>query len=74
MDFSRPWQSYAAGAALLACAVFFIMGPLQDTWSRALVFLGVLVLSIALSTWGFNSIRRRVLAEIAARKPEEGQA
>ncbi len=74
MDFRRPWQSYAAGAALLACAAFFIVGPLQDLLSRALVFLGVLVLSIALSTWGFNTIRRRVLAEIAARKPEEGGA
>ena len=74
MDFHRPWQSYAAGAALLACAAFFILGPLQDTLSRAVVFLGVLVLSIALSSWGFSTIRRRVLAEIAGRKPEEGQA
>ncbi len=74
MDFHRPWQSYAAGAVLLAAAAVFIAGPFQDVLSRILIFVGVLAVSIALSSWGFGAIRKRVLAEIAARKPEEEKA
>jgi len=74
MDFHRPWQSYAAGAILLACAVLFVVGPFEDVLSRALIFVGVLALSIALSSWGFSTIRKRVLEQIAARKPKEERA
>jgi hypothetical protein len=74
MDFHRPWQSYAAGAALIGCAALFIAGPFQDVLSRSLIFVAVLVLSVALSSWGFSSVRKRVLKEIAARGPREGNA
>ncbi len=74
MDFHRPWQSYAAAALLIGCAALFILGPFQDVLTRGLIFVAVLIASIALSSWGFNTIRKRVLEEVAARKPEEENA
>ena len=74
MDFHRPWQSYVAGAILLACAGLFVLGPFEDVLSRALIFIAVLAVSIALSSWGFSTIRRQVLKEIAGRKRAEEKA
>ncbi len=74
MDFHRPWQSYASGAILLACAALFIFGPFQDLLSRALIFIAVLAAAVALSSWGLSAIRKEVLNAVAARKPSEEKA
>ena len=74
MPYHRPWQYYASSAILLAAAGIFVWGPISDIVTRALIFLGVLVVAVALSNWGMSDTRRRVLEEIAKRKAAEEKA
>ena len=74
MDFHRPWQSYASGAILLAAAVAFIWGPFEDALVRGVIFVAVLVVAVALSSWGLRTIRKRVLADVAERRTREEDA
>lgn len=70
----RPWQYYVSSAILLAAAAFFVWGPFEDLLVRVLLFLAVLMVSYALSTWGMNRTKQRVLKEIAQRKAREERA
>lgn len=74
MDYHRPWQYWASAAILLAAAAVFVWGPIQDLTMRVLIFVVVFVISIFLSNWGMQDLRRRVLAEIARRKAAEEKA
>ncbi len=73
MDYHRPWQYWASSAILLAAAVVFVWAPL-DVTARAVIFIGVLIVSVMLSNWGMQNTRRRVLAEVARRKAAEEKA
>lgn len=73
MDYRRPWQYWASSAILLAAAVVFVWGPVEDLIFRILLFVGVLAVSVYLSNWGVRDTRRRVLREIARRKAAEGK-
>lgn len=74
MPFRRPWQYYASSVLLLGAAALFVWGPFDDIVIRGVIFLAVLIVCVALSNWGLNSTRRRVLEEVARRKAEEGKA
>lgn len=74
MAYRRPWQSYVSTVILLAAAGLFLFGPVQDALLRGLIFLGVLALSVALSSWGLGSIRKKVLADVAGKAPGEEKA
>jgi thiol:disulfide interchange protein len=63
-----------SAAILLATAAWFVIVPLEDLVARVLIFLAVLALAIALSSWGLSALRKRVLREVAARKPAEEKA
>lgn len=70
----RPWQSYLSSALLLGAAALFLFGPIQDTILRVLIFFGVMAVSVALASWGLGAIRKKVLADVAAKATAEGRA
>ena len=74
MPYRRPWQYYASSVILLAAAVVFLWGPFQDLATRLVIFLGVLVVSVALSNWGMRDTKQKVLDEVAKRKAAEEKA
>lgn len=74
MVFHRPWQYWASSALLLGAAALFVWGPFEDILVRGLIFLVVMVISFALSSWGMSQARQRVLQEIARRKAAEEHA
>ncbi len=73
MTYRRPWQSYASAGILLAAAALFLFGPIQDGLLRGLIFIGVLAVAVALSSWGLEAVRKQVLGTIAARSAAEGK-
>ncbi len=74
MPYRRPWQYYASSAILLVAAAVFLWGPFNELSTRALIFVGVLVVAVALSNWGMSETRRKVLEEVAKRKAAEEKA
>jgi hypothetical protein len=67
VPYSRPWQSYASSAILLATAALLIVLPIPDLGTR-LAILGVaVVVALVLSSWAIAAIRTRVLRSVAGR-------
>ncbi len=73
MPYHRPWQYWASSAILLAAAVFFVVEDALDLVLRAVIFLAVLAAAMAVSNWGMQDTKRRILREVAKRKAAEGK-
>jgi uncharacterized paraquat-inducible protein A len=67
IPYSRPWQSYASSAILLATAALLIVLPISDLGTR-LAILGVaVVIALLFSSWALAAIRTRVRRSVAGR-------
>ncbi len=74
VDARNAWQYYASSVLLIAVAAVFVLVPIPNDVLRWGVLLGVLAVCFALSSWGMDRTRARILREKRGLPPKEEKA